>query len=100
MAILKWRELVAFFVAGRSNRPLCRGQGRALRNCPVGNFSEGASLQGWRLKLSFGFAELAKSFNAKVMHLFLLGSGGFSLLTFFCRQKKVNSNRKRFFLHL
>ena len=22
-------------------------EGRAYRNCPVGNFSEGASLQGW-----------------------------------------------------
>ena len=42
---------------------MCNWQGRALRNCPVGNFSKGASLQGskklvfsdaFSLLLSFG----------------------------------------------
>jgi hypothetical protein len=55
----------------------------------VGNFSEGASLQGG-LKLSFGFAELAKTmYSAQVCNLPLLGSGALSLFLWLRRARKV-----------
>ena len=37
---------------------MTNNQGRAYKNCPVGNFSEGATLQGSELKTSSFFIRL------------------------------------------
>ena len=69
---------------------MCSEQGRALINCPVGNFSEGASLQG-RAEVGFGFAGLANNGYSKNLYLCMLGFGALFFASFLLGKQKNRS---------